>query len=464
MSLFILFSAIAVYTLGNIRTRTSQAMLAGAVVFGAFLTLRTEPRLVAFDLLAALTLLVGAATFGRGDSPWSFGPIRLLDDLIDFVASWLGLIVDVPEDIGARARVASEQSSTLLPSLIRVIRGLVIALPIVILFGVLLASADIVFASFFDFDASFFGIGLGHLALIILASSLAVATQRKSSRNSALGLKPLTRPSMGKSEAVIVLGSVNLLFIIFAASQLYALTDGAEELMADAGLSYSEYARQGFFQLLWVAGLTLLVIVIISLLRRNRAANDDGGNDHDNGDQLIKSLSYLSSGLTIGIVAVAIIRLMLYINDKGLTPLRFFSTVFSIWIAVAFVIVMIRVSGMKANHAWLTPVLISSGMAVLFALNLSNPESIIATHNLELQSVEDEGRYYGNAAVLGEDKLTGDGLQVLIEGANTLPSVLQVQLHQSVCKDHFNPHQNRGWMAYNFSEASAQATKTDYCS
>ncbi len=453
MALFFAFSAAALYTLGYVKTRSGIALLAGAVIFGGFMIVRTEPRLIFFDIVTALMLLIAAATFGRGDSIWDLGPIGFFGEFIDFVGSWLGLIADGPADIGARFRVAAEESSTLVASGMRVLRGLVLALPIVILFGVLLASADIVFASLFDFDADFIGIGLGHLALMVVAGSLVIAILRKSSRASQIDLESATLPVIGKSETMIVLGSLNLLFAIFVGTQIYAGFGQADQIIRNAGLSYSDYARQGFFQLLWVAGLTLSILVVISTLR------PAGGHS-----KAVINMASVSGVLTVGIIGVALNRLLLYIGDRGLTPLRFYSSAFSVWIAVAFLIVLLRLAGVGPNRAWLMPALVMSAMTTLFGLNVANPESIIASHNLARQGVEDDYRGYGGTAVLGEDKLSSDGIQVLIGGADGLPLFLQADLEASICRNDFDRGQDRGWTGFNISEASAQSAKTEYCS
>ncbi len=453
MALFFAFSALALYTLGYVKTKTGLVLLGGAVVFAGFMILRTEPRLIFFDIVTALMLLIAAATFGRGGSIWDIGPIRFLTETIDFYASWLGLIPDGPADVGARFRVATEESSTLVASGMRIMRGLALALPIVILFGVLLASADIVFASLFNFNADFIGIGFGHLALMLIAGSLVVAILRKSSRSSVVDLGSTTLPVIGKSETMVVLGSLNLLFAVFVGTQIYAGFGQADQIIQNAGLSYSDYARQGFFQLLWVAGLTLFVLVLISTMRPSEGHS-----------KAVVKMASISGVLTGGIIGVALNRLLLYIGDRGLTPMRFYSSVFSIWIAVAFLIVLLRLAGVGPKKAWLMPALVVSAMTSLFALNVANPEAIIASHNLARQGVEDDYPGYGRAAVLGEDKLSGDGIQVLIEGAGDLPPGLQASLKASICDFEYNRHQDRGWTGFNFSEASAQSVKTEFCS
>lgn len=474
MSLFVALTSLAVFLLGNVRTKASIALLIAAVVFGGLLTLRTEPRLIVFNLLAALFLIATAATFGRGESIFHAGPVRLLNEVGDLLGSWLGLIGDTPADMTARVRVASETSEGLMSSLGRILRGAVIAVPIVIVLGMLLASADLVFASFFDFDADVLGTSILHLSLIVLAGSIVVALLRKSSRDTRVWVQEPTTTTgsplftIGRIEALVVLASVNLLFLLFAASQVVALSGGANAVVQDAGLTYKDYARQGFFQLLWVAGLTLVLIMAIWTMRTNRI-RADGDASKQLPERVVLGVAgqaYLSGLLVFGIVAVAINRILIYIEALGLTPLRFYSSVFSLWIVVAFAIVMVRVSGYRASSDWLLPSLLLSGLLVLFGLNLANPEGIIARHNMNKQAqgfIDDTDRAVTATAVLGADMLSADGHNVLIQEIDDLPETTQDALRTVLCPRLFSPEDDRDWLAYNHAEHASQETKRAFC-
>ena len=508
MSLFVLLSAVAIWVAGYARSKASLAMLIGAAGFGGFLTWRTEIRLVVFDLLAALLLLIGATVFGRGDSVWDLPPLRLGLELLDLVGSWLLVPIDlVAGKVRFSGRTAGKNSAdtdlsqrgpaensprTWTPA--GVIRGVLLALPIVVLLGQLLASADPVFASLFSFDAGLIEASITHGALTVLVSSLILGLQRKSSRDAASVPDLGVRLSIGTSEAQIVLGSVNLLFALFAASQLYALSGAASRILAEADLTVKDYARQGFFQLLWVAGLTVVLVIGIWALRSEPAEGSDQVGETDDTEKLCQAdeavqadqvdqagqraksdmllkLSYLSFVLTMGIVAVAVVRLRLYIQDTGLTPLRFYSTVFSIWIGIAFAIVLARISGIRPGKSWLTPALILSGLATLFVLNLVNPESIIANYNLNRHSPESwahissnrSAQYYERFDVLMAHRMSNDGRLVLIKGIDSVPEELQANVESAICDHLEQGEQDRGWLGFNFAESKYEQAEHELC-
>lgn len=154
-----------------------------------------------------------------------------------------------------------------------VVRGLLLAAPVVVVLAALLASADAVFASrLTDLSQALpqpeeaFGRLL--LALVVAyaaAGGLWHLSQRSDRR--VLGGQPVPR-LLGFPEAATVLVSVNVLLAGFVAIQLRYFFGGQEALLAE-GLTYAEYARRGFGELLFVAAISLaLHLALAGLTRR----------------------------------------------------------------------------------------------------------------------------------------------------------------------------------------------------
>lgn len=456
MTAFVAAAAAALIMSEHIRTTTSRFMLFWAVVFGGFVSLRTEPRLLAFNLIAAGVLAIGAATFGRGGSVRDCGPVRLAFETLDTFLSWTQLVLGAPSELADRVSHSRLQHSSRTNQIRRVVVGAIVAVPIVAILGSLLASADAVFASFVDVDATGIGPGLGHVLLTALVATGVIALQRKASRDAELTPAGTVRVTVGSIESAVILGSVNALFALFAAAQFYALSGAAERILAEADLTAKDYARQGFFQLLWVAGLTLVLLGGLFTLRNRTTAGSEN-------NKIVTWLSYLSAILTMGIVAVAIGRLSIYIEFGGLTPLRLYSLVFSIWIAVAFAIVMVRVSGLASSTNWLTPALLSSGLVVLLGLNVANPEAIIANYNVERHVGQSQDAEANAWSILGADRLSSDGQRVLINRASELSPGFQQTLKQAICVTYAQPELDRGLLDWNRSDSAFQAERKEFC-
>ena len=104
--------------------------------------------------------------------------------------------------------------------------------------------------------------------------------------------------------AVMLLGALDALYVLFLAVQSAALF-GDRSYLVKAGISYAEYARSGFFQLVGLAGFNVAVVLAAVWLCR-----EDG------------RLKVLSTGL-MGLTAVLLVsagwRMTLYVSAYGLS-------------------------------------------------------------------------------------------------------------------------------------------------
>src|SRR5215208_3114433 len=208
-------------------------------------------------------------------------------------------------------------------------RGVLLAAPLLLLFGTLLVAADAIFERLiievFGFDlAEVFS----HLALIcffswIAAGLLWAGLMARVPENFAI---PRPRVlSLGIVEVGIVLGLLDLLFLTFVVIQVRYLFGGAGRVATTAGLTYAEYARRGFFELVTVTALALPLLLIAHwLLRTETRARE----------RLFKALAGIMVVLLFVVVASALQRMYLYQQEFGLTELRLYTTIVMVWISV----------------------------------------------------------------------------------------------------------------------------------
>lgn len=269
-----------------------------------------------------------------------------------------------------------------------VLRGLLFAVPILVVFGVLLGSADQVFANTFDglfdwlFSANLFTLFdnlliagfMGWLMLTALSYALANIRPEPSEEvveETDAGVKK-QRPGfrIGMIEATMVLGSVTLLFAFFVVIQ-FAYLFGGQANIAD-GLNYSQYARRGFFELVAVAVLVLGMILYfdhITLRRDNRQG------------LLFRMLSIVIVGLTMVMLVSAWRRMELYELAYGFTYLRVLTHVFMLWLAVLLVFAILHVMRLRTNVFALG--LLLSCIGYVGTLNLMNVDNYIAERNIQ---------------------------------------------------------------------------------
>jgi hypothetical protein len=178
--------------------------------------------------------------------------------------------------------------------------------------------------------------------------------------------------SLGIVEVGIVLGLLDLMFLTFVVIQVRYLFGGAGRVEATAGLTYSEYARHGFFELVTVTALALPLLLLAHwLLRTENRAHE----------RLFKALAGVMIGLLFVIVASALQRMYLYQQEFGLTELRLYTTIFMLWISAVLVWFVLTVLRDRRERFAFGALL--AGFAAIFAINAMNPDALIASTNLD---------------------------------------------------------------------------------
>jgi hypothetical protein len=181
---------------------------------------------------------------------------------------------------------------------------------------------------------------------------------------------PARRFTLGPTEWVTALVALNGLFALFVSLQLAVLFGGHTRVLETTGLTYAEYARGGFFQLVSVAFLTLAVVA--AAVRFGRA--DDGQR------LLMKALLGVLCALTLVVLASAMRRMNLYEEAYGFTRLRLLVDTTILWLAGVFVLLL--VAGWMWRGTWLPRAATGLAAIALVGLNLADPDALVAERNL----------------------------------------------------------------------------------
>jgi hypothetical protein len=265
-------------------------------------------------------------------------------------------------------------------SLLPVFRGLLLALPLLIFFEALLASADPLFKAqierFFEslsleklFEYTFRAGYVLILAYLLVGVYLYALTT--SQEGKLIGVdKPVVRPVLGTIEACVTLACINLLFGAFVLVQFRYFFGSRANIHVD-GLSYAEYARRGFGELVLVAFFSLLLFLGLSTLARRETTSQR---------RLFTTLGVLL-GLLVGVILLsAFQRLLLYEHAFGFTRLRTYPHIFMVWLGItlaAFVLLEV-VGRMRAFGL----ALLLAGMGFGLTLGLLNVDGLIAQRNI----------------------------------------------------------------------------------
>lgn len=260
----------------------------------------------------------------------------------------------------AQKQAKTGKKSYLLPIFI----GFAIALPLLFIITALLSTADIVFAKMLDRVFAFFNFvtifEIIFLILIVFFCSYAVyaalctknvqekvTDQRK--------LEPVT--------AIIVAATLSIVYLMFSVIQIMYLFIG--NLQLPEGYTYSSYAREGFFQLLAVCILNLLLVLICLYLFRENI--------------ILKIILTIISGCTYIMILSSALRMIMYINQYNLTFLR----IFVLWSLAVIFFLMSGVTIFIYNKKF---PLFSYGLVIVMVfyigLSFSHPDYWIAKYNL----------------------------------------------------------------------------------
>lgn len=251
--------------------------------------------------------------------------------------------------------------------------GVLVTVPLLLIAAVLLSQADMLFdkltAGLLDFvwthlDTALVRVLLGLLCAPFLFSLLyALGRPKPLAEGKATAL-----PELDSVAAVMVLGGLDALYLFFVGVQARALF-GGEGYLAQMGISYAEYARSGFFQLVFVAMLNLAVVLALLRLTGRKGR----------GWSAVRALATLLVALSGVILVSAAWRMTLYVLAYGLS----FKRVLTYWgmgmIALLLGAACVKVWREKFQFFRFAAVAVLAGWLVL---NYANVDRIVMTYNV----------------------------------------------------------------------------------
>jgi Domain of unknown function (DUF4173) len=327
-----------------------------------------------------------------------------------------------------RALVSVRRTATSL----RLALSLLVGLALVAVFAALLTSADPAFARVLEavlptvhddsVIAWVFRFAVGAAGLLGVAFLLAGPPTAK---------PPAQRVSrLRRAEWALPVGLLVALFALFVGVQLSTLFGTDAYVQATTGVTYAEYARGGFWQLLAVTVLTLLVIVT----GRRWAAPDP---------VWTRLLFGALAVLTLVIVASALSRMWLYQQAYGFTVLRLLVLTIELWLGFGFVLTLAAVLRLRPGG----PVrgMVAAGAVALLGLALLNPERFVAEHNITRYA--ETGKI--DPGYLAE--LSADAVPAL----DRLPEPLRSCVLTPIWRQ-LGPAEDGGWRSANAGRAEAR--------
>ncbi|NUP56170.1 MAG: DUF4173 domain-containing protein [Gemmatimonadaceae bacterium] len=350
--------------------RETAAWLGLAILWGGSMAWRGSGSLQLLDFVATLFCL-GMAAVSLGDPRTALLAERMRDTI------WAGgrvirsVIVGVLP-LAFRDAALPAAFSPLRGRFHPALRATLIALPLVLVFGALLRGADPIFASVValpDFDL---GTLLSHVVVIGFFAWVTAGWARSAILTGPPAPRlPEQLPfSLGALDVSVALGALNVLFAAYVLTQMGWFFGGERFLQSQTGLTAAQYARQGFFQMVWV------VLLVVPVLLATRAALRPE-------PALTRRHTALALPLLalLGVMIVsAVLRLRLYVQYYGLTLDRFYPLVFMGWLAI--VLAWLALTVLRGRGRPFAAGAVASGLAILLMLDVVVPDVIVARVNV----------------------------------------------------------------------------------
>jgi hypothetical protein len=376
--------------------RGSAWLIAPILGFAALAFVRLEPLTLFLDVVSVLCLFALWVRTFRAGGVFDFG-------WLDFALAVLWVPVEAiirPWPVLGKANREAFGDRGVNSRLMAILRGLLLAIPIVVVLALLLTAADVIFADVLRKALEWLDLEwLADFAwrmVIVLVSAVfflgaLVAALRDPGERKLIGRdKPILAPFLGFTESTVVLIGVDLLFALFVFIQFRYLF-GGETNITPSGYTYSEYARRGFGELVAVGLLSLGLILALGTLTRRSTRAQQGW---------FLGLSAAMVVMVGVILASAYLRLQLYEQAYGFTRLRAYTHVAILWMGVAFVLflVLLFVGNLRA----FAPAAVGVALGFALTLNMLNVDDFIVRRNAErAQAGSELDTYY--IANLSED-------------------------------------------------------------
>lgn len=245
--------------------------------------------------------------------------------------------------------------------------GLLIAAPFVIIFGLLFSSADMIFADWLErLNVWEYGWrALRTLVLLMLGIGFLTTLVRG---NDTTELRAWSW-KMPVATVGVVLALLNLLFAAFVAIQIKYFFGQADYVLT-SGMSYAEYARQGFFDL--VAVMVIAAVIVLAVYRSYASVARSW---------LVTILQTVFVAQVAVVAVSALKRMSLYQDMYGFTTLRlyvewfiYFALILLVFAAVALIT--------RFSFRRFAGVVLAIGLVASTVISWINVDRLIAANNI----------------------------------------------------------------------------------
>lgn len=320
----------------------------------------------------------------------------------------------------------------------KIIKSLIIVFFIVGIVLILLSSADEIFANLFSGIGNIFkNINIKSISSFILQAILiiiiyflilnAIFKIQKENKREINYLK--NKKALDKFTVKLLLISLNLIYLIFCFIQVKSLF--LERTNMNSSFNYANYARTGFFQLMFVTFINFIIILVT-----NRDSKKS-----------VKILNVLLVIFTIIIAISSMYRMYMYSSEYGFTYLRIFVYIILVTEIITFIPILIYIFNDKIDFLkWCFII----SIIVYCSINYINIENIIVNQNINKEdSSKIDYEYLYNIATADSYKTFKVKLDNEKTSNNEKVEIINILLNI------INQNKNMTWQEFNISKHQA---------
>jgi len=370
------------------------------IFFSTMVFVRSSVLLTLFNVFASLILLLIIAEISLGEKLKNFS---ITDYLKVFFLpfKFIHPLFQTMSNLFSHHRANEDKKI-----FSQIVKGVLMAIPVLFVFLLLFSSADLIFqkvvSDLISIDNAlemFFRFILILIVTIIFVGAYTYSFREKEAQKTAH--HNFKNHTIGHIESSILLGSVNVLFFIFIFVQFTYLFGGESNISAQ-GFTYAEYARRGFFELIGVAIISLLLLLATEKYVIKKKS------DYALGFKILSAALIIQ---VIVIMASAFTRLSLYEEAYGFTALRLYSHAFIVLLAVIYCLLLYKIHKDQRDNTFAFRVFLSIALFIT-VMNFLNPDAFVARRNIErFEST-------GKLDIFYLSHLSDDAIPVIIEVLN----------------------------------------------
>lgn len=409
--------------------------------------------LMVLNILALPVLILLQTILVTGVNSYKWFSPGILPDL--FLSAVARSLIHIPKPFGILSTMIRSKTGGGKKSVgSRVLLGLVISVPVLLILLLLLSSADMVFGKiverlpeFLDtlsFDELLPRMIIALIIFFISFSYIWSLGHGEKFLDNATGLISSKTPDEKRRwDPVIfitITAAIDVLYIFFVIIQFTYLFGryGLPE-----GFTYSEYARSGFSELVFVSLLNMGMLALTLTYTKKMNGVVDG---------IFRLLNSIMICCTFVMLCSAYYRMSLYEDAYGFTFLRIMTQAFMVFLFALFVITMARVWN---DRIPLLKPYIAAAVIAFVIINYINVDAMIAQKNVE--------RYHetGNIDIYYFNSLSSSAVEELIElSSDKDPSIAQeakkiLEGRKAWLSDKIE------WQSFNLSDNSARKLLLD---